>query len=88
MMPVVIANPTTRAHHNLLAKDKIRLRDPATGRLLHMSGKGTVPDINNSWLGYRYQAENLAQRAEIRGEDWPFKPVHRDLLERVREVDE
>lgn len=85
-MPVQFANPKERSFQMLLAKDKVRLRDPQTGELLHLSGQGTTTNVTWSWLGYRHQAETLRQRAAIRGEDWPFQPVHRDMLEPVREV--
>lgn len=59
----------------------IRLRDPLTGDLLHLSGQGTTRDVNHSWLGLRHQADTLRQRAAAQGRAWPFVPVHRDLLE-------
>lgn len=87
-MPVQITNPKGRSFQLLLAKDKVRLRDPQTGELLHLCGQGTTTNIAWSWLGHRHQAETLRQRAAIRGDDWPFQPVQRDILEPVREVDD
>lgn len=58
-MPVQFANPKERAFQILLAKDKVRLRNPQTGELLHLSGQGTTTDVTWSWLGYHHQAETL-----------------------------
>lgn len=55
-----------------------RLWDPESRTYLHLSGKGTTASVDHSWLGFSYQAENLRQRAAIRGEDWPFVRVRRD----------
>lgn len=87
-MPVQPADPRERSFQNLLAKDKVRLRNPQTGELLHLSGQGTTTDVTWSWLGHRRQAETLRSRAAIRGEDWPFVPVHRNLLDPVREAED
>lgn len=85
-MPVQMANPKERNFAILLSKDMIRLRDPNTGDFLHLSGKGTTADTAQSWLGFRHQAATLQERAVTRGEDWPFEPVHRTLLEPARQV--
>lgn len=87
-MPVQFANPKERAFQTLLAKDKVRLRNPQTGELLHLSGQGTTTDVTWSWLGYHHQAETLRSRAAIRGEEWPFVPVHRNLLDPVSEAED
>ncbi|QBR35724.1 hypothetical protein ETW23_05795 [Leisingera sp. NJS201] len=87
-MPVQLANPKERALQTLLAKDKVRLRNPQTGELLHLSGQGTTTDVTWSWLGYNHQAETLRSRATTRGEDWPFAPVPRNLLDPAREVED
>ncbi len=87
-MPVQFTNPNARAIQALKAKDKVRLRDPKTGNLLHLSGAGTTTDTTWSWLGYRHQAKTLRTRATTKGEDWPFVPVHRKLLDPVREMEE
>lgn len=44
-MPVQVANPKERVFQTLLAKDKVRLRNPQTGELLHLSGQGTITDV-------------------------------------------
>ncbi|MEO0485301.1 MAG: hypothetical protein AAF092_05260 [Pseudomonadota bacterium] len=64
------------------ALDKVRLRDPDTGRLLHMSGHGTTDSARYAWLGFLHQAETLKEHAETRGEVWPFQPVPRALIDR------
>ncbi|AVO36620.1 hypothetical protein [Pukyongiella litopenaei] len=68
------------AFETRLAANKLRLRNPVTGEFLHLSGQGVTHDINYSWLGFAYQAENLRIRAAARGESWPFDLVHRHLL--------
>lgn len=87
-MPVQFADPKERAFQTMLAKDKVRLRNPQTGELLHLSGQGTTSDVTWSWLGYIRQAETLRTLAEVQGDDWPFVPVHRNLLDPVREAEE
>ena len=86
-MPVQFANPRERAFDTMQARDKVRLLNPQTGELLHLSGSGTTRDVTWSWLGHRHQAETLRRRAAGRGEDWPFAPIHRDLLDTGREAD-
>ncbi|MBB5515796.1 hypothetical protein FHS89_001816 [Rubricella aquisinus] len=80
-MPTQFADPKLRAIQNLLARDKVRLRNMQTGELLHMSGRGTTTDVNWAWIGFLHQAETLRIRANLSGSDWPFVAVHRDLLE-------
>lgn len=58
-----------------------RLWDPASRTYLHLSGAGTTELVDQSWLGFSYQAENLRQLAAIRGEDWPFVRVRRNAHE-------
>jgi len=84
-MPVQFANPKERGFQNLLARDKVRLRNPQTRDLLHLSGAGVTTDVTWAWLGHMHQARTLRERALIRGEDWPFMPVHRDLLDGATE---
>lgn len=74
-------DPRRRQLDMMLARDMIRLRDPATGRFLHLSGDSTVPTTNYAWLGYRYQAETLERIAHANGHAWPFVAVHRDLAD-------
>lgn len=62
------------------ARDLVRLRSRMTGDYLHLSATGTTRDVNLSWLGTRAQAETLKTRAEIRGEDWPFRVTRREEL--------
>jgi hypothetical protein len=50
----------------------IRLLNPATNAYLHLSGQGETTDVNQSWLGFSYQAVNLRQRAAAWGEEWPY----------------
>jgi hypothetical protein len=80
-MPVQFTDARTRALEKQPAKDMIRLRDPETGAFLHLSGQGATTNTGESWLGFRHQAETLRQRAIARGDAWPFRPVHRDLLD-------
>lgn len=87
-MTVQLADTRQRAFQAMLARDKVRLRDPQSGELLHLSGQGTTTDGTYSWIGYRHQADALRSRAETRGEQWPFRPVHRSLLDPISEVDE
>ena len=70
------------------APDVAAGRKLQTGELLHLSGQGTTTDVTWSWLDYHHQAETLRSRAAIRGEDWPFVPVHRNLLDPVREAED
>ncbi|MFV1573726.1 hypothetical protein VXL47_12300 [Phaeobacter sp. JH20_30] len=70
-----------RAFENLHAKDKVRLRNPETGELLHMGGETLTRSIDYAWLGNRHQAEQLRKRAEMNGSDWPFTAIHRSLIE-------
>lgn len=51
----------------------VRMRDPSTGRYLHLSGEGDTDKIAYAWLGYRRQAKVLRDRALQRGEAFPFK---------------
>jgi len=51
----------------------VRLRNPATGAWLHLSGSGETRDRALSWSGTRKQAETLADRAGKRGEPWPYE---------------
>ena len=86
-MPVQFANPKERAFQTLLAKDKVRLRNPQTGELLHLSGHGTTTDVTWSWMGFRRQAAILRRRAIARGEEWPWVAVHRDFMDHEQGVD-
>lgn len=63
------------------AKHKVRLIDFEAGEYLHMSGVGTTKKLDWAWLGFAKQAEVLKQRAEERGESWPFRTIHRSPLE-------
>lgn len=85
-MPVEIANQRGHALKTMLSHNMVRLRDPKTKTFLHLSGTGTTTDKNLSWLGYPYQAQTLQQQAKTRGEDWPFRPIARTLLEGKSEV--
>lgn len=77
-MPVAFANPNIRKFAIMQSKGMVRLHDPNTGNFLHLSGTGTTPDIGQSWMGHKHQADTLKQRAKIRGDDWPFQKVPRD----------
>ncbi len=55
----------------------IRLQDPETGEFLHWNGVLRVPNEENAWLGYQYQAQNLADRNRIAGRGFPFEIVGR-----------
>lgn len=66
------------------AKDKIYLVDDGTGDFLHLSGSGRTRNPDWAWLGFKHQAETLKQRAKASGSDFPFRPVHRRLVEEQR----
>ncbi|MCB1401277.1 MAG: hypothetical protein KDJ82_16285 [Rhodobacteraceae bacterium] len=76
-----------RDFRHLPGVDKLRLRDPETGAFLHMAGTGTTQVLAWAWLGTARQAETLRERALARGEDWPFTPIRRDLVEIVATQD-
>jgi hypothetical protein len=50
-----------------------RLRNPDTGAWLHLSGQGETRDIALAWCGTRDQARTLRERAQARGDDFPFQ---------------
>ena len=50
----------------------VRLWNRETKSYRHLSGQGETTDVNQSWLGFSYQADALRQRAAIRGEGWPY----------------
>ncbi len=77
-MPAQFGNPKARAKENLLAQSKVRLFDPSSQQYLHCNGHSTTNSDAWSWLGFKYQAETLQQRAIARGEDWPFITVPRN----------
>ena len=81
MVSVNTAPHSNRAREVAMAVHKVRLRDCTTGEFLHLSGQGRTRDIKNSWLGFAHQAETLRQRAQARGEPWPFTPIRRSLFE-------
>lgn len=83
-MTIQHANPRERAFDTLLARDKLRLWDPATGLYLHLSGQGMTCGTAWAWLGFLHQANTLRKRARTRGDDWPFVPVHRSRVEPVK----
>ena len=53
--------------------DGIRLINPSTGRYLHLSGKGEVSGTTYAWRGFVKQARVLRDRAQTRGEEWPYR---------------
>lgn len=87
-MPIEMANPRERAFDIMLSKSKVRLRDPKTGAFLHLSGTRTTTNQHWSWLGHMHQADTLKQRANARGEYWPFQQVPREQLEDPKPVGE
>jgi len=70
-----------RTLENSLSKNKIRLRNPATGEYLHLSGTGTTRTTAYAWLGCRYQAAVIKQRATQAGQPWPYHPMHRSIID-------
>jgi len=52
-----------------------RMQDPSNGMYLHLTGKGATKGTDYAWLGFKYQAKTLIERARLRGEDFPFKIV-------------
>ncbi len=81
-MPMAFANPIDRSRQIALAARMVRLQNPHTGDFLHLSGSGSTRDVNLSWLGFIRQADTLRERAAVRGEDFPFVAVERDLIDR------
>ena len=55
-----------------------RLWNAQTGRYLHLSGSGETRDETYSWLGYKYQANNLRIETVKRGDPWPYTLQSRD----------
>ena len=82
-----LVNPIGPRANGVYLRNKVRLIDPNNGRLLHMSGKGTVSGLDWAWMGARHQAELLADRAKRRGEHWPFVMVHRETLDHILAVE-
>jgi len=68
-------NYNRRKPRNFDFNPGVRLQNPETQKLLHLSGEGETIDPAYSWRGYRTQAETLKQRAETRGEGWPYIEV-------------
>ncbi len=56
----------------------IRLRDPQTGHYLHLSGQGSTPRFDWSWLGTHAQAQELRRRAQAKGAPFPYIACDRD----------
>lgn len=52
-----------------------RLYDPEAKVYLHMSGQGTTQTEEWAWMGLPSQAAVLKERAETRGEAWPFQVI-------------
>lgn len=61
-------------------KGKYRLFNAQNKTFLHASGNGETDIRKQSWLGTLRQAEELARRAQIRGEEFPFKALHRETF--------
>lgn len=56
-----------------LSRKLIRLRDPVTGRYLHLSGSGATEGITWAWSGTRDQAARLRAAALRRDEAFPWR---------------
>lgn len=67
-------HPQLRSSANR-ARDTIRLVNPATGKWLHLSGKGETDQLNNAWSGLGKQARALRNATKDRGDPWPFVPA-------------
>jgi hypothetical protein len=78
--------PESRRNHNQLdainTSQKIRLRDPADGSLLHQSGEGKCTSVDTAWIGLPRQAKVLEGNAKARGKPWPFAPIPRAILDK------
>ena len=70
-----MANLTPRARIAYGRDMTFRLYNPATKKFLHLSGAGETKGTDYAWLGYRYQAMTLIQRAAVRGGPFPFEVV-------------
>ena len=66
------SRPRQTVDHSAL---RCRLRDPETRGYLHFSGWPIklVSGTAYAWTGTRLQADRLRERAEARGEPWPFE---------------
>lgn len=51
----------------------VRLRNPRTGRYLHLSGVGETNGTLLAWLGYRHQADKLRLRSINSRTPWPYQ---------------
>lgn len=50
-----------------------RLRNPVTKKWLHLSATGETDNVAWAWSGTIAQMRVLAERARIRGEEWPYE---------------
>lgn len=50
-----------------------RLYNAETRSYLHLSGAGETKTVAYAWSGTRAQAQNLSDRAKVRGEAFPYK---------------
>ena len=62
-----------------------RLWNAQTGCYLHLSGHGETKDETYSWLGYKYQANNLRIQTLKRGDPWPYTLQSREDYVPVKE---
>lgn len=69
----MIGNENRKTGYRVSDPRMIRLRNPATGRYLHLSATTETEGTGYAWLGYRHQATTLRNRAKTRGDDWPYE---------------
>lgn len=55
----------------------MRLKNPRTGKFLHLSGEFPTDSEGEAWLGYQYQAEGMAAQYRAKGKRWPYRLVAR-----------
>jgi hypothetical protein len=60
---------------DFISRPGIRLWNPQTRKYLHASGSGEVQSEVYAWRGFYRQADVLMQRAQIRGDEWPYEPI-------------
>jgi hypothetical protein len=51
----------------------IRLFNTETQMFLHLSGVGETRDEVYAWRGFGHQAQAMQERAEAKGDPWPYK---------------
>lgn len=61
-MPVITADPRSRAFEVMQSRHMVRLYNHNTGQFAHLSGEGVTKDVNFAWLGFIHQSQTLLDR--------------------------